>query len=88
MTSRQLYEWELMYARWHMGDSPHERDDVSAAIIAQTVAAVNMKKPPKIEAFIPTFNDGDPVQQSPDELRTRMLQLANRRKGAKRGNDQ
>lgn len=86
MTSTQFAEWEHMYQWWHMGDSPHERDDVSAAIVAQTVANVHMKKPLKLDTFLPTFTAAEPQEQTADQLHAKMLALANRRK-PRRGND-
>lgn len=88
MTSAQLAEWELMYRRWHMGDSPHERDDLSAAIVAQTVANVHVKKPMKLDAFMPAFGEPTtPSAHSADAFRDRMLAYANRSKRRKRGDD-
>lgn len=88
MTSSQLYEWELMYARWHLGDSPHERHDVSAAIVAQTVANVHAKKPIALDKFLPQFGSGEPAVHEADALHANMMRLANRtRKGAPRGGD-
>jgi len=84
MTSTQLAEWEMMYQRWHMGDSPHERDDISAAIVAQTVAAVHMKRAPKLDTFLPTFRDPAPEtpateQPQGDPLRAWFLKRAKRK---------
>lgn len=91
MTSTQLAEWEAMYARWHMGDAPHERDDLSAAIVASTIAnsQPGRKRAVPLDTFLPTFTEPVTQEQSADALRDRMLKLAaqGKRQRAKRGDD-
>ena len=83
MTSTQLMEWEVMFERWHIGLSPHERADLSAAIIASTVAnsVPGRKTSIALEKFLPEFTK--PVeltpQQQADALRNRMLSAASKK---------
>jgi hypothetical protein len=84
MTARQAMEWEEMFRRWHIGESPHERDDLSAAIVSSTIANVNRGKGKviKIDAFLPEFKEApDEAANTADTLRANMLKLANRGKG-------
>lgn len=83
MTSIQFCEWQVMFDRWHMGQSPFDRQDLSTAIVAQTTANVNRKKPLPLKDFFPTFQaavDAEPVDpvQAAAALRTRMLSYAER----------
>ena len=67
LTTRQVREWEAFYEKEPFGDY---RGDVQAAIIAQTIAAVNTrkgKKPPPLVNFMPY------VKAEADAPRARLL---------------
>lgn len=84
MTSRHLAEWEAMFDRWNIGDSPAYRGDVQAGIIAATVANANRQRgrAAKPSDFLPTFEkQAEPGTQTPDALYAGMMRLA--RKAAK-----
>jgi hypothetical protein len=90
MTSIQRVEWDDMLNRWNMGEYPHYRFDLNAAMQMVLQANLNRRRgrPARIEDYMPKFErkaeGGGP--QSPDSLRANMLKLPRKSGKAPRAN--
>lgn len=78
MSARELVEWTIYAQTRPFGE---EQEDRRAALIAHTVASVfGGKKAPDLNKFLAALRPEPPAEpQSADDLRARMLGLANRR---------
>ena len=82
LSARELIEWQIYAQTRPFGE---EQEDRRAALIAHTVAGVfGGKKTPDLNKFLAALRPDPPAeQQAPEDLRSRMLGLANRGKGKK-----
>lgn len=78
LSARELVEWQLYAQSRPFGE---EQEDRRAALIAHTVASVfGGKKAPDLNKFLAALRpEPESEPQSADDLRSRMLGLANRK---------